>query len=231
MSSRLSEFFARSRIVLPVIHVQSSEQAVRNALLAKQCRCDGVFLINHGISHPALLAAFQAVRQACGDFWIGINSLGRKPETLFVDLPRDLGGVWTDNAEIDEAGGEQSAARRVSEAITRHGWQGLYFGGVAFKYQRDVQDLERAALLASQHMDVVTTSGPGTGQAADLDKVRRMKQALGHTPLALASGVTPENVEQFLPWVDAYLVATGISSSFFELDAPRVQQLVAAVHG
>jgi predicted TIM-barrel enzyme len=78
-------------------------------------------------------------------------------------------------------------------------------------------------------MDVVTTSGPGTGQAARPEKVRAMKEAIGSHPLALASGVTPENVTDYLAWVDCFLVATGISYTFEELDPGRVADLVEVV--
>jgi uncharacterized protein len=57
-----------------------------------------------------------------------------------------------------------------------------------------------------------------------------MRQALGGFPLAIASGITPENVEAYLPYVDAFLVATGISSSFTELDSERVRMLAEKVH-
>lgn len=49
-------------------------------------------------------------------------------------------------------------------------------------------------------------------------------------PIALASGVTPENVDAYLPFVDAYLVATGISLDFEHLDASRTRALVERVH-
>lgn len=59
--------------------------------------------------------------------------------------------------------------------------------------------------------------------------IQRMKQALGDTPLAIASGITPENVADYLPHADSFLVATGISRSFTELDPVRVQALVDQV--
>ena len=56
-----------------------------------------------------------------------------------------------------------------------------------------------------------------------------MKLALGDTPLAIASGITPENVEEYLPYADSLLVATGISNGFTELDPLRVRSLVERV--
>ena len=80
-------------------------------------------------------------------------------------------------------------------------------------------------------MDVVTTSGPGTGQPATREKITRMKRALGAFPLAIASGITPENVGDYLEVADCFLVATGISTSFTELDPGRLRELVNRVHG
>ena len=125
----------------------------------------------------------------------------------------------------------QEEADAIRSARQQSGWRGLYFGGVAFKYCRRVEQLEAAARIAIRYMDVVTTSGPGTGKAAEPDKLRRMRQALGSFPLALASGVTPENVTDYLPYVDCFLVATGISKSFTELDPAKLATLVERVRG
>jgi len=56
-----------------------------------------------------------------------------------------------------------------------------------------------------------------------------MKAALGDAPLAVASGITPENVSRHLPFADCFLVATGISRSFIELDPSRARKLVERV--
>lgn len=45
-------------------------------------------------------------------------------------------------------------------------------------------------------------------------------------PMGLASGITAENVSSFLPYVDCFLVATGISRDFHNLDESKVKQLV-----
>jgi predicted TIM-barrel enzyme len=77
-------------------------------------------------------------------------------------------------------------------------------------------------------MDVVTTSGPGTGEAASVEKIRTMKNALGDFPLAIASGLTPENVGDFRDLADCFLVASGISSSWTDFDPVRIKDFVQA---
>lgn len=216
--------------ILPVIHCESTEQALRNTTIAVDAGCAGVFLINHSISAESLLGMIRVVRASFSDLWLGANFLGMGAADVFGKIPLDdLDGIWTDDGCVDEHRTEQPAAEAVQTAIGESGWSGTYFGGVAFKYQREVDDLTKAAEIASRYMDVVCTSGPGTGKAASIEKLKAMKLAIGDKPLAVASGITPENVSDALPWVDLFLVSTGISRSFTELDAMRVQSLVSKV--
>lgn len=216
-------------VALPVVHVVSEEQALRNTRLARDAGADGVFLINHGMSADSLLAIHAIVFERNRDWWIGVNCLGLSPVDVFSRVDETVSGIWVDNALIDERADSQPEAEQVLEIRKQNRWHGLYFGGVAFKYQRAVTDLGRAASIAGRYVDVVTTSGPATGQHASTEKIRTMKEALGDHPLALASGITPENVANYLDVADCFLVATGISSSFDELDPGRVQELVRVV--
>lgn len=227
MTSRFREVFSNRHVILPVIHVESDQQAVRNALVARDAGCDGVFLINHGVGHQTLINSYVAVKEVLEDFWVGINSLGREPAAVFSESQVD--GLWTDNAGIDENSTTQPYADSVNRERELRHWNGLTFGGVAFKYQPEVTSVGRVARIAADYMDVVTTSGPGTGVAASVDKIRIMKEAIGEFPLAIASGITPENVGAYLPYSDCFLVATGISHDFTRLDPGRVAALVRQV--
>ena len=227
--SRFRKIFTNKHVVLPVIHVTSDEQARRNAEIAKHAGADGVFLINHAVSSRDLLTIQEQVWEVYPDWWIGVNCLDLSPSEVFGRVSGRIAGIWADNAMIDESQEKQLEAEAVLEAKQTSGWKGLYFGGVAFKYQRPVKDLAQAACRASRYTDVVTTSGPGTGRAADVEKIRAMKAALDDFPLAIASGITPENVEEYLPYTDCLLVATGISDSFEELNPEKLRTLVTTV--
>ena len=215
--------------MLPVIHVEDEEQALRETGVAREAGVDGVFLINHAVSSEELLAVHESVTREFPGWWIGVNCLDLSPNETFEAISDKVAGVWVDNAAIDERVPEQPAAERTLAARQRRGWCGLYFGGVAFKYQRNVDDLAQAAQVAARFMDVVTTSGPGTGRSASVEKIAQMKAALGKFPLAIASGITPENVSDYLPHADCFLVATGISRSWTEFNPAKVRALVEAV--
>ena len=226
MIGLFEQTFSRFPAILPVIHVESYDQALRNVNVARQQGCHGVFLINHDLPYERLLAIHHQVFKQHPDWWIGVNCLGLAPRQLFGKLSVEVAGLWVDNAQIDEREEEQRPAELIAEARERSGWPGLYFGGVAFKYQRPVAELARAAVLASHYMDVVTTSGPGTAQAASLDKIRTFKNALGRFPLAIASGITPANVADYVDISDCFLVASGISKSRTELAPQLLSNLV-----
>jgi hypothetical protein len=227
--SRFRETFTNRHVILPVIHVAESEQALRNAEIARRQGCDGIFLIRHEIDYTELLRVHRLLFEAFPDWWIGVNCLDLAPSEVFDKITDEVAGVWVDNAMINEREAHQFVAEKIQAARVKSGWQGLYFGGVAFKYQRHVDDVRRAAQIAAEYMDVVTTSGPGTGQAAERDKIRAMKEALGAFPLGIASGITLGNVGGYLEIADSFLVATGISKSWLEFDEERVRGLVARV--
>ena len=228
--SRFREVFSATHVVLPIVHVSTHDQAARNVRIARDAGTDGAFLISHGsVSDSELFDIYLRIADENKGFWLGVTCLGWGADELFTRATDRVAGVWIDDALIDESRPEQPTAERILEVQKSVGWNGLYFGGVAFKYQRPVRNLSNAARNAVPYMDVVTTSGPGTGKAAAPEKIRTIKKAIGDTPLAIASGVTPENVPDYLPWADCFLVATGISYTFDELDPDRVRDLVQVV--
>jgi uncharacterized protein len=79
-------------------------------------------------------------------------------------------------------------------------------------------------------MDVVIFSGIATNVPAAPAKVVTLAEAVRPTPLALASGVRPENVQIFLPYVDAYLVASGIEDALGVLNPLRARKLGELIH-
>lgn len=234
-SHPLEQVFARPRVFLPVIHPVSLGTALDSIATAAEAGADGIFLINQGMSVDEVLAVIPEVRRRHEKLWIGVNLLGVAPEDVvgrIAGLP--VGGIWSDNADIDEDSDDQPAGERFLSARRQAEWSGLYFGGVAFKYQRPVPHdrLPDAARRARPWMDVITSSGPGTGFAASVEKARALRTGAGDHPLALASGVSPENVAGFLPFVDAYLVASEIETHKYSgiLVPERTRQLADLIH-
>lgn len=235
--SHFNEVFGARKVLLPVIHPRHGVSGAMTAIeVAVDNGADGVWLINQGIDARALLGLLATVSRVHPELWCGVNLLGWGPSDVLGELanPNDLRGIWSDDCGVDAMDPNVWTAAHNTWVgdTTRHGWNGLYFGGTAFKTQAPIpfDNLGDVAWLAATFVDVVTTSGPGTGMPADPVRVRAMRESLWDHPMALASGVTPENVGDYLPNVDAFLVGTGIESTVGVLDPSRVRDLAQAIH-
>ena len=114
---------------------------------------------------------------------MGVNFLSVTGRDAFPILGRletsdcPIDAYWADDARIDETGQDLSEARQIAAVRAASGWQGLYFGGTAFKKQRPVEPArwQDAAREAVPFMDVVTTSGGrnrGRGRSAESPRLQ-----------------------------------------------------------
>ena len=223
-------------VILPVIHVVDEGQATRNIQTALNCGAPGVFLINHDFEIDQFLPIIRACRASFPSLWMGVNFLGVTGLNAFGVLGRLategtlVDAYWADDACINEHLTSQQDAKAISQARLESGWDGMYFGGTAFKKQRpvDPQHWQKSARIAVGYMDVVTTSGVATGQPAQKNKISDFRLGSAFSPLAVASGVTPDNFIDYANVVDAVLVATGINypGDFYNIDPKRLTKLV-----
>jgi len=80
--------------------------------------------------------------------------------------------------------------------------------------------------------DALIVSGSGTGKAADLDDVRRVRTACPRAKILVGSGVNAENVRDFLQIADGAIVASSLKRDgklSNPVDAKRVAALVKSV--
>lgn len=227
------QMFPQKRALLVVIHAETTEQALRNAKIAFENGADGLFLINHRIDRKKLYSCYRVVRNQFPDYWIGLNWLGMANEWALKEMRDSMDGLWLDNIGVNEYCSESKGLSEFAKNRRKRerelGCKIMVFGGVAFKYQKPVTDLVRVTKLAIPYVDVITTSGEGTGIAADPKKLVLMREAAGDHPIALASGVSPENVHEYAPYIDCFIVATEISKSETELDPLRVRKLAQII--
>ena len=228
-------FGIKGPVILPVIHVIDHDQTAANIDKLITAGISGCFLINHDFDVPTFLPIIRSIRARHPDFWIGINFLavtGLKAFPILAALEAEgcrIDAYWGDDARIDERSDTQHEAEAIAATRRDCGWQGLYFGGTAFKKQRPVAPADYAisARIAGGYMDVVTTSGIATGNAAEVSKIATFRNALPDTPIALASGITPENAHEYA-MVDCFMVATGINidGDFYTIDTAKLHQLM-----
>lgn len=186
--------------IIPVIHIINEEQVSINIDICIECGIKKVFLINHAVSIQYLFNCSKNVRNKYPNLWIGINMLGTSvEEKIGYDL-KGINGLWCDETLTKE---QYVLLKEPSLTI---------FGGLAFKYQPQPSDLESACKMAEITTDVATTSGAGTGKPANINKIKDIRKYLGEHPMAIASGVSVDNILDYKGIADYLLVATSITS-------------------
>jgi uncharacterized protein len=202
---------------LAVIHVAWFAQARIQARIALKNGAGGIFLISHGsMGSHELLRTYLRLREEkdLARAWIGVNYLGVGSSAVLQSLsPLGMNGIWTD--------GVPDAPLSTNS---------LRFCGIRFKHQKHLPLPEEVKRVVA-HADVAVTSGAATGIAPTVEDVLAIREELADfmLPLAVASGMTPENVREFRDHADCFMVATGISKSFTELDPGRVRRFASLV--
>lgn len=217
--------------VYPVIHVESPEQSAEQAKIAFSAGSDGVFLINHGnfSGEEGLIDAYNSVRELFPHEYIGLNYLTRDAADAFkvtaqyfdehkIEVMPDA--IWSDDATdrytnwlkiknyVEKVDNVREADPRLKNIE--------YLGGIAFKYTPHYTDDPEFAFnqttVLSKAVDVVTTSGPGTGKAPTPEKIAAMKKAAKDKELAVASGIDIDNVDKYGHDIDKVLIASGLET-------------------
>ncbi len=195
----------------PVIHCTDPfrqngvDHALHNTRIAVENGADGVFLIGHGMQFPQLTRLYDHVRKDFPHTWIGINFLDLGARKIWVGLETVVMGCVGLNALWIDSLPEYRLALPSKIQL---------FGGVAFKYiapNLSGDALISACTEAKRCVDIATTSGERTGSPPSIQKLASIRAALlGQMPVAVASGVSEENVCTLLPYVDMFLVASSI---------------------
>jgi membrane complex biogenesis BtpA family protein len=79
-------------------------------------------------------------------------------------------------------------------------------------------------------VDGIVVTGARTSEPPDLSELRRVKEA-AHVPVIIGSGMTPENIEDFYPVADGFIVGStlrGNGDFLGELDPERLKKFTEA---
>ncbi len=219
-------FKQKKRVFLPVIHVDSEEQAVENAKIAFESRADGLYLVSHIHDVSQFMEIFDKVAEAHPGKWVGLNFGPRFGAVDPLDWIRHkrVDGIWLNHAQIGDATvGSDMARLLLQRSSVPHPF--VLFGGVAYKLQPTPEHLDLTVANATRFVDVIVTSGDEVGVPPSFEKMRIIREAAGDHPVAIAGGLTPDNIEDFLPYADCFMVATGIYRSFHYFDPAKVRAI------
>ncbi len=192
-------------------------QVMTNIDTVIRCGLNKVFIINHSVSDSDLLHCATYAKARHPKLWIGINRLNKSAKQALAS-----------NVEVDALWCDQSVEQ---EDYKNKEFKGMVFGGLAFKYQPIPKDLKLASDEAILSTDVATTSGAGTGEAADMEKILEIREYLGSHPMAIASGVDKTNILDYNGVVNYLLVASSITSRSEMIYEDKLNELIDIING
>lgn len=215
--------------IVPVIHIIDWPQVKYNVDMCYRNGVDFIFLIKHGGKAPIdkLIECFYNTKELYPDLKVGVNFLQATTLESFKianSMKITPDAIWSDvsHVNLDDLS--------IAEEIKKENYKNIqYFGSIAFKYQRQPSpdELKKLCKIAPNYMDVVTTSGPATGVAANITKIQNMKEWVGDAPMAIASGVNYGNKSVYSQYIDYLLVASSITDSATEfIIEPKLKELL-----
>ncbi len=210
---------------LPVIHHSHKNITFSNVEKISNAGADGLFLISMEGNNEDIPVLSKQIKNEFPHLLVGFNLLGVSAKhAVELSLSLGLDMTWSDN-NIVSSSNTALEALEISKLIknTNH----LFFNSVAFKYQSIEKNPPLAAKNSFNLNFIPTTSGDGTGIAANIDKVAQIKEQYKEIPLALASGLTPLNISSYKDYIDYALVATGISDSFHVLNENLIKEFIS----
>ena len=166
------------------------------------------------VAHMTAVAA--AVREAV-NVPIGVNVLRNDGESalavacavgaVFIRVNVLHGAMATDQGLIE---GRAASLMRLRRTLGAERVQVL--ADVRVKHARPVGERrieEEAWELVHRCMaDALIVSGPATGAAVELERLRQVKRAVGDTPVWVGSGVTEESAATLAEVADGFIVGT-----------------------
>ncbi len=224
--------------------------AVNDALAYEKGGAHAVFIENFGDvpftkssvapeTVAAMTAAGCAIRAAV-KLPMGFNVLRNDAQAAlalcaacggsFIRVNVHSGAMLTDQGLIEgDAYGTLRYRARIAPAAQ-------IFADVLVKHAVPLGDwpIEEAAgdTLERGLADALIVSGTGTGKAANLSDVERVRRACPDAKILLGSGVTAKNVHQFLPTADGFIVGSSLKKDgklANPVDPKRVAALVKAM--
>lgn len=215
-----------------VVHAANADHGTTQALAALDAGADGLALIDQFCDTAAVSQVAQNLRRLRPAAPVLLNFLDDNQGAAQAAAWAGC-GLWWDS--YDPLGDLPLLSQVLEAAVP-------VFGGVAFKYHPEPElvtgyKLGQAPALAAKGTFVPTTSGARTGDCPEVSKIRAFRRLLGpDLPLAIASGITADNIGTFLPLATHFLVGTSVEQRDAATGrrvvlAHKVSELAARVRG
>lgn len=219
-----------------------AEVAVEEAVMLEENNIDGLIIENFGDKMfckkvgPEIVAAMSVIAQKIKDevkIPIGICILqsdgmadiavAKAVEADFVRIPYYTETSIVDAGMMDSIAADVLRFRRYLEAKVK------IFADVHIKHSYPLaqRPIEHAAEDCWERglADAVIVTGRKTGGATKPEDIINVRKALPELPLIVGSGVSAQNVDAYLDYVDAIIVATSLNKDGRVEEKPDEQRV------
>jgi len=219
--------------LITVIHIinKDIEFILQQCNIAFDNGSFGIFLIPHyyGINPIDVNNIYYYVRNKYPTQFIGINYLADIDEYINI-IPPTVSAIWTDEG----LGNKDNIylIDKINKVKKELGF--LYFGGFYHKgnnYNFDPSSVNIKKNFALQNIDVLTTTGLGTGIEIDDRHFSIISYNIPKNRLAMASGLDSTNVHKYKNSVEYAIVGSSLEKTHSNgkikrgfLDAKKIKQ-------
>ncbi len=233
------ELFPNGKPIIGMIHHKGLDRAdkLRRAALEADllvsCGVDALMIEDYYGDAEDVERTLRWLHEERPHYCYGVNVLDKL--TLSCDLAEKYGAKLV---QVDSICGHLSPEDDIiyeKECLSCHGRGSfLLLGGVRFKY-KDVlsgRSLETDLKLGMARCDAIVVTGTGTGVGTEISKIREFRSIIGHFPLIIGAGMTPETVKDQLALGDGAIVGSAFKENGKaegELSEPAVRKFIAEV--
>jgi hypothetical protein len=210
-------------VLIPVIRFSTAAAAMANANIARDAGCDGVFLVHPEGEDGLLIPVTRHIKEEWPAGMVGIH-FKNTPAMAALDLSlgNGLDMTWTDNISQSNSS-EASRVASVLGKLTSH----LFFDSIdPSGFHQKPPDPFEAATKTRRHRMIPATRFSPEDETEEIRKLAILRSAVGNAALAVASGITVENVHALTPYASHLLFASGASDTFFTLDPELTRAMV-----
>ncbi len=200
----------------------------------------GVILVNNGgnvlsrSDYPNLFDIALEIKKMFPGYLIGVNPLDLSSLEALKNTPQTLDILWTDIGGVIETDGNVFLDQDIQ--LSLRSFKSNYYGSELFKYRKQPVKPALVAKIATHHFSALITSGDATGSGPSVEKIRQIREWIRpDAKLGIASGMSVDNVDLFLPYADIFIVASSVNTNygngddFYRYDSEKVQAFRAKI--
>ncbi len=225
----------KDKTILPVLSCYSFQQFAENIKemynLYINKYIGGIWITSSNSDVKIISDTLKWCTDNYPSLWVGINLVGESIinvlEFIFENKPN---GLWIDNSYITDTM-YQNIPDIIIDQFKKANWNGLYFGGTLFKYIQQKGDVNKILENSMKYMDVLTTSGNGTGIEIEKQKIMDIHQVCSNKiKIAIASGINEKNIYELSKYSDIFIVGTSLYDDTFNILDEKVISLYNKLH-